>query len=126
MIVAIGEAKDVGESLLGDGGVGGHRRHNRQAAVGVDFLAREHNAAVHVADDREHARIVAKRLCRGLSLLRVRLIVDHLGRDLAARYTACRVALLDGKIDRLAHFYAERRRRGRQRAGDADENVLAS
>ena len=83
-IVAIGQAKHIGQSLLSDGRIGSHGRHDWQSAVRINLLACQHHAAVHVADDRKHARIIAKRLGGGLSFLRVRLIVDHLRDDLRA------------------------------------------
>ena len=125
MVVAVGEAEDIGQSLLSDGRVGGHRRHDRQAAVRVNLLAREHDAAIHVANHCEHARIIAERLGGGLSFLCVRLIVDHLRHDLSAENAARCIPLVDCEIDRLTHLDAESRRGGRQRTGDADANFLA-
>src|SRR4029077_15903096 len=106
-VVAVGEAEDVGEAPVGNGGVGGHRRQYEQAAVRVNVLARQHHATVHVADDGENLLVVADRLSDGLALFGVRPVVHDLRGDLAAQHAPRGVPLVDGEIDRLTHFDAK-------------------
>ena len=78
-----------------------------------------------MTNHRKHLRIIAQRLRGGLSLLRIRLIVDHFRDDLCSEKAARCIALVDCEIDRLAHLDAESRGGRRQRTGDADANLLA-
>jgi hypothetical protein len=74
-----------------------------------------------MANDRKHARIVAKHFSRGLPLFGVRLIVDDRRLDLSPKHTADCVLFLDCEIDPLAHLDAE----GGQRTRDYNADVLA-
>ncbi len=125
MVITIGEPEDIGQSLFRDGRIGGHRRENWQAAVRVDLLVCQHDAAIYVANHREHARIVAERLGCGLSFRSVGLIVDHIRDHLSAENAACCIAFVDCEIDRLAHLDTESRRRRRQRTSDPNADFLA-